>query len=378
MIFYFSVGQFNSYIALISAYYNIKWLYLLQWQLLTPNKEIFGMSVEKRPKIALCRGIVGIDWTNRMIDALDNALGTSSGEKLWDVVDINKNGWIETLLNYDAILWPPGCMGIKPSSHLKEKIYFLEKHMGKLIMPNFETVWHFESKVAQSFIFNYYNIPTPRTVVSFSLDDALSLLRSENYPVVFKSSSDAASRGVRLVKDKKRAQWYAWKALYTGLGWRIIRRALKLDHRDNVAYWQEFIPNNERDLRVTAIGDRCAVAFWRKNRPGDFRASGSGRIVYTEPAPEETIRFAMETNKKLGFDSMGYDFIFREGKFVITEMSYTYVDSAIHNATGYYRKLENGDLEFITGQFWPQEFWVSWFINRIKLRFGNDCLLIDN
>ena len=44
--------------------------------------------------------------------------------------------------------------------------------------------------------------------------------------------------------------------------------------------WQEFIPDNQRDFRVTIIGRRYAFVFWRNNRPGDFRASGSGLIDY--------------------------------------------------------------------------------------------------
>lgn len=35
-----------------------------------------------------------------------------------------------------------------------------------------------------------------------------------------------------------------------------------------------------RDTRVTVIG-HCAFGYRRYNRPGDFRASGSGRLTVT-------------------------------------------------------------------------------------------------
>jgi len=317
-------------------------------------------------KIALCDGIVASEWTNRMSDALVSEKEYFRQAINWDRVGINSDGWIEKLTSYDAILWPPGCMGIKPSSHLKEKVFFIQHHMKKLIVPNFESTWHFESKVAQSYLFDFYEMPTPRTVATFSIKDAIELLKSEKYPLVFKSSSDAASRGVKLIKSVKQAKYQAWKMLYTGFWWKAVRRVFRLDHRDNVAYWQEFIPKNDCDLRITAIGDKWAVGFWRWNRPNDFRASGSGLIDYEKPIPEETIHLCLALNKKHNFDSMAYDIIFRNGKPVIVEICYTYVDKAIYDAPGHYELGDSGLLSYRKGHTWPQQLWVRWLAARLN------------
>jgi len=322
--------------------------------------------------IALCQGICGTEWTSRTADALQSEINWFQQPFKWEDVDINRYDWLDKLKNFDAILWPPGCMGIKPASHLKEKVYFLEHHIGKLVIPNFETIWHFESKAAQSYVFNYYGIPTPRTVVTFSLKDAMQLLDAEHYPLVFKTSSDAGSRGVWMVKTKRKAKCLAWRTLYTGFWWKLARRLLKLDHRDNVTYWQEFVPNNNCDLRITAIGDKFAVGFWRKNRPHDFRASGSGRIDYDKPLTEDIIHFCLNTNKKLNFDSMAYDIIFRNGRFVVTEICYTYADIVIHNAAGYYERLDNGSLIFRAKHTWPEQLWVRWLAHRLKNTFKKE------
>ena len=42
------------------------------------------------------------------------------------------------------------------------------------------------------------------------------------------------------------------------------------DGRRGYVYFQDFIPDNQFDTRVTVIGNR-AFAFIRKVRPGDFR-----------------------------------------------------------------------------------------------------------
>lgn len=318
--------------------------------------------------IALCQGIVGSEWTDRMASALVSEKRYFQQEIRWDRVDMNCDGWIKKLKGYDAILWPPGCMGIKPASYLKEKVFFIQNHMKKLIVPNFECVWHFESKVAQSYIFNFYELPTPRTVATFSVQDAMALLETEKYPLVFKSSSDAASRGVRLVKTAERAKFRAWKSLYTGFWWKVIRRTFRLDHKDNALYWQDFVPKNDCDLRITVIGDKWAVGFWRWNRPNDFRASGSGLIDYEKSIPEETIRFCFDLNKKHNFDSMAYDIIFKDGKHVVVEICYTYVDKAIYKAPGHYERSDDGQLSYKTGNTWPQQLWVRWLAERLVRR----------
>jgi glutathione synthase/RimK-type ligase-like ATP-grasp enzyme len=316
-------------------------------------------------RIALCEGIWGRDWKENMAKALLSEKDSLPVDCEYERININNHDWLATLQDFDAILWPPGCMGIKPSSHLKEKIYFLQYHMGKLVLPNFETVWHFESKVAQSYLFELYQIPTPRTVSTFSLQEALTLLKKEKYPLVFKTSSDAASRGVRLVNSPSLGKILAWRALYVGLAWKAIRRLFRLDHRDNVAYWQEFISGNDSDLRITAIGDRYAVGFWRRNRPNDFRASGSGRIDYEKPIPDELIHFCLDINRRLNFDSMAYDIIFRDDSFLITEISYTYLDYPIYKAPGYFERNEPRQLKFRIGHTWPEQLWVRWLAERL-------------
>jgi len=307
-------------------------------------------------------------WTQRVMDALDKELQTSRLKIITDKIDINAHDWIEKILPYDAVLWTPGGMGIKPASHLKEKIYFLEKHMGKLIVPNFESVWHFESKTAQSFLFRYYAIPTPRTVVTFRPDEASALLSREAYPLVFKSSSGAAGKGVRLITSPVLAKYRSWIHLYAGFWWRAFKYVCRLDHKDNVCYWQEFVRNNDGDLRITIIGDKYAFGFWRKNRPRDFRASGSGMIDYARVIPEEIIRFCLGINKRFSFDSMAYDILFKDTSYLVTEICYAYVDTAIYNAPGYYELQDDEQLIFRNGHTWPEQLWVRCLLDRLAHR----------
>jgi hypothetical protein len=126
-------------------------------------------------------------------------------------------------------------------------------------------------------------------------------------------------------------------------------------------YAQEFIEGNQRDIRVTVIGNRYAYAFYRFNRRGDFRASGSGNIGYQTEIPADIIKYCVALNRQSGFDSMCYDILFKNGSPVVVEISYGYDDRVLFEAPGYYRFTKEGELEsFITGNCWPQTLWAAW------------------
>lgn len=299
-----------------------------------------------------------------------------------ELVNIDSDNWIQNLASFDIVVWRPYSMGIEAASYFKEKIYFIQFHLGKLVIPNFQTVWHFESKVAQTYLFQLHGIKTPKTVVTFSRDAALNLLSRTRFPVVEKRSAGAGSSNVRLLKSLKMARRSA-DATFFRSAWmegmrergRLLGRfslnyirtnwaqLFKLPNQP-VMYWQEFVPLNDRDLRITVIGDRFAFGFWRNNRKNDFRASGSGSIDYERPIPHDVIRYCLQISKKLNFDSMAYDVIFDGDDCRIVEMSYGYLESAVYASSGYF-ELVADELKFRQGHTWPQKLWAEWMSVRV-------------
>ena len=104
---------------------------------------------------------------------------------------------------------------------------------------------------------------------------------------------------------------------------RLRSRARAPVERD-YAYFQEFIADNHQDTRVIVVGNR-AWASIRICRPGDFRASGSGKLVpiVRSEAGMAPIRIAFETSRRLGCQSMAYDFLTdgETGRCLISEIS---------------------------------------------------------
>ena len=77
--------------------------------------------------------------------------------------------------------------------------------------------------------------------------------------------------------------------LAKGFGRLFVKTSLEktLGFDRGYAYFQDFIPDNDSDIRVIIIGDK-AFGIKRMTRNNDFRASGSGLISYEiEDIPKE-------------------------------------------------------------------------------------------
>jgi glutathione synthase/RimK-type ligase-like ATP-grasp enzyme len=342
--------------------------------------------------VSIAIGLSGTPWDDRFAEALDEK--RAAGYPLnYAQLDLDRHDWLALLRPYDVVIWKSPNMGVTRSQHFKEKVYVLEKHCGKLVVPNVDSMWHFESKVAQSHLFAAEDIPTPATTVTFSWQDAEQALAASRFPLVFKKGEGAASTNVRLVKSRRAAmrlwakafssqiyraarlqgrRWHhiALHSFWKQWFWEWFGHRLRGSESVGYLYWQEFLDANAADLRITVIGDRYAYGFWRNNRPNDFRASGSGRIDFERAIPADCVRACMAISRRLNFDSMAYDILFKDGQFVIGEISYGYVDWAPQHAAGHYELCSDAGMKFVTGHVWPQTLWVDWALRRWEDRCG--------
>jgi len=143
----------------------------------------------------------------------------------------------------------------------------------------------------------------------------------------------------------------------------------RYDGQKNYVYYQEMIEGNSSDYRVTTIGSEIAFAFRRRNRANDFRASGSGLIDYDIEQNKEVIKYCLDISKKMRFDTMCYDILFKNDKFYLIEYSYTFNDKAIFNCPGHFFQ-KGGELKWQNRPCWPQELIIKmllkmWGIKKI-------------
>ena len=257
--------------------------------------------------------------------------------------------------------------------------------MGLQVFPTESVYWHYEDKLAQHFLFESLQIPTCPTWVFFDARDALAWAQETTYPKVWKLKTGASSSNVRLVRSREQARALILRAFGRGFSpvprllddfntklykhkkekdWpRALRRlpqtvkniltsrrAVPLER--GYAFFQEFLPGNNYDTRVTVIGER-AFAFRRFVRPDDFRASGSGRIDWDPSAIDlDCIRLAFNSAAKIGSQCLAFDIIYdTERNLVILEVSSRFVAELVERCPGYWDR----NLSFHEGRIWPQD-----------------------
>lgn len=275
------------------------------------------------------------------------------------------------------------------------------EQIGIPVFPNTETCWHFDDKVAQKYLLEAIDAPLVPTYVFYDEDKALAWLSQTGYPVVCKLRAGAGSRNVKLLKDYRSAVQYCRAIFGKGISpvpghfadakTRLrntknfedflgkLRRLPKNLQRKNwvrrrsnpekgYALFQEFIPNNLSDTRITVVGNR-AWGYIRNVRKGDFRASGSGSINYdTGDINLECVKIAFRIAKVLGAQSIAFDFVIdQEGKPLLVEISYGYVAHLIHAVKGQWSE----DLSWQEGHMWPQDAIIEDFLNEIAARKQN-------
>ena len=314
----------------------------------------------------------------------------------YKIVNCYDSDIIEQLKDCDALMWHHHHSFYKDALFAKQLLYSLEQ-AGKKVFPNFNTTWHFDDKVGQKYLLEAIGAPLVPSYVFYDKKSATEWASNATYPKVFKLTGGAGAANVSLV----RTQCEAMKKINTAFGrgfsqynrfgslkdrfskWRAGRGSLlsvakglgrlviptefaKMHSREKgYVYFQEFIPNNEFDIRIVIVGER-AFALKRYVRENDFRASGSGKIEYSKNSIDlRCVEISFEVNKKLNSQSIAYDFVFDENNNpLIVEISYGYDTLVYDPCPGYW----DSNLNWHEGKFKPQEWMVDAIIREIKDR----------
>lgn len=311
----------------------------------------------------------------------------------YKIVDCYANDIIKQLSDCDALMWHFNHKSSKDCKFAKQLLFSLQ-NAGKAVFPDFNTVWHFDDKLGQKYLLESVAAPMAAAHVFFSKEEALRWASSTGYPKVFKLRNGAGSDNVRMVKSIQQSKRLIRRSFKNGfrqynvfgslrervrlyrLGhtdlWDVIKGIARIVHTTKYSrvagreigycYFQDFVPGNDSDIRVVVIGDK-AFAIKRMVRKNDFRASGSGMILYEKSHfDDKTISLAFSVSEKLQSQCMAYDFVYREGKPLIVEISYGFAPSGYDACTGYWDK----DLHWNEGKFDPYGWMVDDLIKKYK------------
>lgn len=196
----------------------------------------------------------------------------------------------------------------------KELMENLSLNPKLVLIPDYRSSVLYDDKLEQA---RHLSRWMPATKAFFTPGAAKEYLRSSpRYPFISKASEGASSHNVRLVETPEQA-FAEVKAAFSDKG---IKMHYELAQRGYVL-WQDFIENNDHDVRVIRIGEKRLVLrrFNRKERP---MASGSGNLDPVTALDEE-VRSALSYSdcffKHERFDWCGIDLVKNSTRWYVLE-----------------------------------------------------------
>lgn len=312
----------------------------------------------------------------------------------YKIVNCYSNKIIDQMKDCNALMWHFNQSNPRDVLFAKELIYALET-AGKKVFPDFYTAWHFDDKVGQKYLLEGIEAPLVPSYVFYDKEDALEWIEETSFPKVFKLRRGAGSSHVKLANSRSEAKklvkkafssgfsqydkvanlkdrWYKYKIGKTGL-WDVMKGVLRFARTTEFAkvagrergyiYFQDFILENDYDIRVIVVDSDKAFAIKRLVREGDFRASGSGHVLYEKDHfDDETVRLSFEVAEKVKSQCLAIDYVYQNGKPLITELSYGFIKEVYYPCEGYWDR----NLKWHSGPFDAQGWMVESLLSSVK------------
>lgn len=96
----------------------------------------------------------------------------------YDFIDIKCSDFINKVNEFDIIVWrTPSTYSDQWES--KSKIEFIHNIMGKMTLPNKESLWYYEDKTRQQWLFDYFKLPSIKTFISYSKEETLEFIKNQ-------------------------------------------------------------------------------------------------------------------------------------------------------------------------------------------------------
>ncbi|MEZ5198709.1 MAG: hypothetical protein R2764_20685 [Bacteroidales bacterium] len=281
------------------------------------------------------------------------------------IIDFLAPDWIE-LIKMSAcngfLCHPPDNIQEQKSIY-DERLYYLNKALGKPVYPSWESLYIYENKRNMAYWLEINKIPHPETRIFAKKKDAINFFKSAEFPLVLKTNIGAGGSGVDIIKNRSRAIQLAKKIFgrfHPAITFGRVRFSnkfhgipLPLFGRIQKHYMivQKFY-KIKWEWRIIKIGD--SYSGHQKLLKGQF-ASGSGKVGWVEP-PKELLLLVKDICDRGSFDSMAVDvFETNDGNYLVNELqamfgSYLPYQMKIEGKPGRFLYKE-GDFHFEEGEF---------------------------
>ncbi len=290
----------------------------------------------------------------------------------YSLVDWRSKDAFSELLGHDIILWHYSHYSNDEMVFAKNILSALKSN-GCKVFPDQADSQHFDDKVAQSYFMKALGLDSPENYPLHSLNAVDEWTKKvKEFPVVAKLRTGSGSSNVKLINNEHELKRYAKLMFGRGINstpsttfklksnlnstksldefFKRIKRipeflfsrtqAKSLPNEKGYVYLQEYIPNVNYDLKIAVVRDKLSFVA-RGTRPGEFRASGGGKLFYDKAlVTKPIIDSAFKAFDALGSECTGLDMITdpRSNTPVIFEISYGFSHTAQLSAGGYFNR----------------------------------------
>lgn len=311
----------------------------------------------------------------------------------YTLVNCYSNDIVDQLKECGALMWHFNQSHPKDIVFAKQLLFALQT-AGIKVFPDFSTSWFFDDKVGQKYLLEAIGAPFVPTYVFYDKQEALNWVEETDFPKVFKLRRGAGAAHVKLVRNKKEARkrirqafsrgfsqydkfanlkdrWYKYRNGSNGF-WNVFKGVLRFFKTTEFAriagpekgyiYFQDFIPGNDFDIRVIVIEGK-AFAIKRLVRNGDFRASGSGHVLYEKHHfDEHTVELSFDIAEKIGSQCLAIDYVYDKGIPLVVELSFGFIKEVYYSCAGYWDR----NLNWHEGAFDAQGWMVDSVLKKVE------------
>jgi len=168
------------------------------------------------------------------------------------------------------------------------------------------------NKLLSSLLLGKAGIPTPKTLVAFTVEETMKALDEMGYPAVIKPVFGSWGRLIAALKDREMAQAI-------------------LEHREEMGnplyqiyYIQEMISRPPRDIRTVVVGGEVAACIYRYSSPEDWRTNiARGGKAEVCPMDSELREIILKAADAVGGGVLGVDAMETKDGYVIHEVNST-------------------------------------------------------
>lgn len=294
----------------------------------------------------------------------------------FELVDCYRSDIIDHLKGFTHLLWHFGNYEFQDMLFARSILYSA-KEMGLKVFPDYDSSWHFDDKIAETYLLQSVNAPIPDSLMFYRYEDCEQQINDNeiDFPIIAKLRGGSGSHNVKLLRTPTELLRYARKMFGSGISpspslmyktvsnartsrnwetmikrvkrapefFRTLKNAKKFPNEKEYVFLQEFIPNDGYDLKIVVVGDKLSF-IGRNIRKGEFRASGGGDLFYDRSyVTKNIIESAFRTSDLLNFQCMGYDYVVNKdtGEGKIIEISYGFSHAALLGAGGYFDREGN-------------------------------------